>query len=371
MQTHHRVRLRRESLGLTQAALAAAAQLTRQSVGAIEAGRAMPAVDVALRLARALGCQVEDLFGEAPPDPALPVELAGPPSASGRVSLTHVRGRWVAHTLDGAHIAADALMEAAIGRQPGGVPIARPLRPEAELRENVALVGCAAALGLLADRLNSGRGPGRFLWLSKSSTAALQDLALGRALVAGMHLVDARSGEANVSDVRRLCGDQPLVLVTLARWEAGLVLPPGNPLHIRTVDDLARPGLRLVTREVGSGARALLERELLRHGMPVVLAASGLCAAGHAEVARAVQMGAVDVGIATRDAALTHGLDFLPLAWERYDLAFPREAVVDTPDPRLTRLLDGLAQAGFRREIAALGYDTGPCGDRVSEASAA
>lgn len=364
MQNANRVRTRREALGLTQGGLAAAAQLTRQSIGAIEAGRAMPAVDVALRLARALGCQVEDLFGDAPAEPALPVEFADAPSTSGRVALTRVRGRWVAHALDGAHLSADALLAE------GAPSAAHPLRPEAELHENVAIAGCAAALGLLADRLNSRRGPGRFLWLPQSSTAALQALSRDRAHVAGVHLVDDRNGEANVAEVRRLCADRPLVLVTLARWEAGLVLPAGNPLRIRAVDDLARPALRLVTREAGSGARALLERELRRHDLPVALAARGLRAAGHAEVARAVQMGAADVGVATRDAAITHGLDFVPLAWERYDLAFPGASGAPE-DPRLTRLLDGLTQAGFRREIAALGYDTGPCGDRVAVLDAA
>ena len=45
----NRVRQVRESRGVSQIALAAAAGLSRQSVGAIEAGRALPAVDVALR----------------------------------------------------------------------------------------------------------------------------------------------------------------------------------------------------------------------------------------------------------------------------------------------------------------------------------
>ena len=34
---------------------------------------------------------------------------------------------------------------------------------------------------------------------------------------------------------------------------------------------------------------------------------------GHLDVAQAVALGAADVGIATRDAALAYGLDFVPL----------------------------------------------------------
>jgi len=59
----NRVRSTRVALGLSQATLAATTRLSRQSIGAIEAGRATPAVDVALRIAAALDSSVEDLFG--------------------------------------------------------------------------------------------------------------------------------------------------------------------------------------------------------------------------------------------------------------------------------------------------------------------
>ncbi|MBY0274331.1 helix-turn-helix transcriptional regulator, partial [Candidatus Binatia bacterium] len=59
-----RTRLRevRAARGLSQQELAARCALTRQSVGAIESGRYVPNTGVALALARALGCRVEDLF---------------------------------------------------------------------------------------------------------------------------------------------------------------------------------------------------------------------------------------------------------------------------------------------------------------------
>jgi len=72
--TAHPVRLRREARGLSQVALAAAAQLTRQSIGALEAGRAVPAVDVALRIAAALGCTVEELFAMGSTETTLQAE---------------------------------------------------------------------------------------------------------------------------------------------------------------------------------------------------------------------------------------------------------------------------------------------------------
>jgi putative transcriptional regulator len=47
---------------LTQAELALRAGMTRRSVNAIETGRMVPSVLLALRLARALGVPVETLF---------------------------------------------------------------------------------------------------------------------------------------------------------------------------------------------------------------------------------------------------------------------------------------------------------------------
>ena len=48
---------------LTQAELAGLAGITRASVNAIEGGRMVPSVVLALRLATAMGVTVDDLFG--------------------------------------------------------------------------------------------------------------------------------------------------------------------------------------------------------------------------------------------------------------------------------------------------------------------
>lgn len=66
MGTEHlsnRLRERRKLAGgLTQQELADLAGVTRQSIISIEQGRYRPTVELALRLARALGCAVENLF---------------------------------------------------------------------------------------------------------------------------------------------------------------------------------------------------------------------------------------------------------------------------------------------------------------------
>jgi molybdate-binding protein len=58
---------------------------------------------------------------------------------------------------------------------------------------------------------------------------------------------------------------------------------------------------------------------------PAVL--HGAVHGSHLEVAMAVASGTADTGVATRAAASAFALDFVPLAWEPFELAFPAEAL--------------------------------------------
>ena len=260
----NRVREFRDARGLSQAALCAAVGLSRQSVHAIESGRALPAVDVALRLSRVLECRVEELFGSAESESSLSAEPVGDARA-GRVSLSHIAGRWLSYSLSQGGVARSA--DAIASRAARDRVELSLLRPAAEARENLVILGCAPALGLLADRLNARSGPGRCLWFTQSSSRALEALDRRQAHLAGVHLVDSKTGEANVPDVRRLGSNRALVVITLASWEAGLLTLPSNPKGISKVAQLGRKGLRFAVREPGSGARRLLDQELSRAGL--------------------------------------------------------------------------------------------------------
>ncbi len=345
------VRGAREALGLSQGELARAASLSRQSIGAIESGKSTPSVDVALRLASILGRKVEELFGAARPNPPPSLKAeAVDPAHRGRSAVAKVGGRWVAWPLveDGARQAADAL---SLG---GKLQL---LKPESDLERNVVLTGCALGMGILADRLNARSGPGRFLWFPRSNRDALRALETRRTHVAGLHAPEASRTAAPSGTWR----------VSLGRWEAGLVVRRGREGAargvVRTLADLANPKVRLVAREEGAGVQRLLEALLRRERLPLSIARSPhLVARGHLDVARAVAIGAGDAGVATRDAALAFGLDFVALAEERVDLVLPKRA---EDDPRLARMLDVLASAELRRELEAAGYDTRGTGARA------
>jgi molybdate-binding protein len=118
-------------------------------------------------------------------------------------------------------------------------------------------------------------------------------------------------------------------------------------------------------REPDSGAQQLLEKELKASGIAdAATRSAALRAGGHLEVARAIAMNAADVGVATRDAAITLGLRFLPLTEERYDLVLRKE---HASDPRIARFFDGLATREVRIELDALGYDLSAAGAHVAD----
>ncbi|BAS27339.1 substrate-binding domain-containing protein [Limnochorda pilosa] len=366
-----RLRAFREARGLTQEQLARLSGLTRQTVSAVEQERASVSAASALRLARALGCTVEELFAlEAPV--GVTARWAGAEAhlvpgqrifvvqqAEGFVALPLEREIW--------SLPADGRVDA-VARD-GTVAVDLWRRPAGEGARAI-LAGCDPALPLLGQSVTAqGRGFG-VAWRNATSGQALRLLAQGLVAVAGVHLLEEESGEYNLPFVRAALSGQAVRLVHLAYVHEGLAVTPGNPLGIRGPEDLARPGVRFVNRPRGSGARALLDRELRRAGIP----ASAVLEyerelPGHLDVARAVALGLADACVTTESAAVLLGLAFVPLARERYDLAVAGSCL---EWPVVRALLDVLHETAFRRELAALGpYEVGETGRELARLEAA
>jgi putative molybdopterin biosynthesis protein len=156
-------------------------------------------------------------------------------------------------------------------------------------------------------------------------------------------------------------------LIGCTRRTQGLMLAPGNPLQLRVLADLARPGVRFVNRQAGSGTRLLTEHLLAEQG---VLASSiaGFSTApaedSHLAVAAAVASGSADAGIGIEAAALRYGVGFIPLVEEDYFLVCLQDAL---EQPAVVKLREVLQSPGWRSTVAALpGYAAAHSGEVLS-----
>ena len=112
------------------------------------------------------------------------------------------------------------------------------------------------AVALLRERL----GASHALELqSRGSFDALAALLRGDCDIAGFHLADGPLGQLMARRYAEGLAGRDVLLLALADRTQGLIVAKGNPKKVKTIADLAKPGVRFINRQRGSGTRALLE----------------------------------------------------------------------------------------------------------------
>lgn len=253
---------------------------------------------------------------------------------------------------------------AALPTLPAAEPVARPLFGE---QEGLIICGQDILLDVLARHLEKYMPHVRFLRHYAGSIDGLTALYRGTANVVTAHLWDGDTGEYNVPYVRRLLPGQRAVIINLAYRMSGFYVALGNPHNITTWTDLTKPGIRMVNRERGSGARVLLDEQLRQLDIdPYCIQGYEHEEMSHLAVASYVARGAADVGLGVEKAAMqVRNLEFVPLQKERYDLVLLRR---DLDKPHFQALLAALSSPAFREEVAGMsGYDISRMGERIAE----
>ncbi|SFJ18141.1 helix-turn-helix transcriptional regulator [Bradyrhizobium sp. cf659] len=209
----------------------------------------------------------------------------------------------------------------------------------------------------------SGSGLGS---MSEGSARGLERLQRDEvtAVAVHFHSLDAAgnlASDANVTALRDAPDLHDALLVAFARREQGLVLPPGNPKRLRGLADVLALGARMAMRQQGTGAQMLLDallkradataRDLRRVETPALTGP---------DLAEMVRAGQADCGVATRAAARSAGLDFVPLVWENFDLAMRQRSYFR---PTMQALIRFLSERRLRQRAEELtGYDPSPAG---------
>lgn len=203
--------------------------------------------------------------------------------------------------------------------------------------------------------------------LCDGSGDGVQRLLDGRAQVVGLHVIDADSGRYNDPLRLGLGGLRDLVMIRWAERRQGLVLAPDNPLGVRALADAAVRPCRVVMRQSTAGADTLFRSLLEAEGIAVDrLTRTPGVALTEDDLAVEIQAGRADCGLAVEAAARRHGLHFIPLATECFDLAMRRRTYFEPP---LQRLFAFTRTPRFLERARAMGgYDVGECGAVVHNA---
>lgn len=173
----------------------------------------------------------------------------------------------------------------------------------------------------------------------------------GECDVAGIHLMDPKSGEYN----RHLLTDALALVPGYGRMQ-GILHRKGDARFAgkgaaEALDAaLQDPDCAMVNRNTGSGTRIILDKLLGERRPP----GYAIQTKSHNAVAAAVQQGRADWGVAIGTMAGPYGLAFIPLQPERYDFLVPT-ARFELPAVRAFR--DMLEDASTRRQLAALGFE--------------
>jgi len=257
-----------------------------------------------------------------------------------------------------------------IGRHEEIVETGAPVRVQllgAELRPaDLVVIGShCVGLDLLLSELS--RREFRTKFLAVGSTGGLNAAKRGECDLAGMHLLDAATGQYN----RPFLSDDLELIEGYGRLQ-GVVFRRGDerfergrapsstqankvpdPLAAQAIERVKRDaGCVMVNRNQGSGTRILIDR-LLGGAQPPGYAVQ---TKSHNAVAAAVAQGRADWGVAIRWVAERSRLGFLPLEEEHYDFVVPKSRL---ERPAVVAFRQLLTDPEIRSRLRDMGFSLG------------
>ncbi|MCX5589836.1 substrate-binding domain-containing protein [Alcaligenes endophyticus] len=190
----------------------------------------------------------------------------------------------------------------------------------------------------------------------RTAVEALASLQRGDCDVAGFQLPKGQHEACVLRAYTEYLSPEHHRLIYLSTRNTGLFVEAGNPKGIEGVADLVRPDVRFVNRQMGSSTRyllsAILQQLQLDSGQILGFETTELT---HMAVAAHIASGMADVGLGVETAAWRCGLDFIPLAQERYFFACHIERIESGALEPLLSLITSLAYRDYMDNL--VGYD--------------
>ncbi|MGM0499369.1 MAG: molybdopterin biosynthesis protein [Bacillota bacterium] len=252
---------------------------------------------------------------------------------------------------------ADGIMRIAENKEglhPGDRAPVILLKEKNKIENNLLLIGSHdLSLDLIRNEIRKRNYNFDLKLQTVGSMAGLTALRRGESHLAGAHLLDPESGEYNISYLKKFFKGQNLLLVNLVYREQGLYLKKGNPKNIEKINDLTQANINYINRQRGAGTRVLFDYLLSQNEIEAnQISGYEKEEYTHIAAAAAVGRGSADAALGIRAAAEVMGVEFLPLAEEKYDLIIKEE---DLDDPRINKLIELISENEIKSEIEKLG----------------
>ena len=240
------------------------------------------------------------------------------------------------------------------GFEAGSEVNVRLLSPVEKLKNTVVVIGSHdPLLDELGDMLHVADGD---LYMSSShvgSMGGIMAVRRGEAHAAGCHLLDTATGEYNLAFIRKYFPKGGVKLIRCVGRQQGMMVAKGNPLNIQSFSDIAKPGVRYVNRQKGSGTRILTDYLCKQENLDVdAIYGYDREELTHTSVAVQIVSGSADAGMGIYSAAKLYDLDFIPICIEEYDLIVPDHA---WDSPQVQQMIATLKSPEFKEKILALG----------------
>lgn len=190
---------------------------------------------------------------------------------------------------------------------------------------------------------------------------ALASLQNGACELAGFHVPLGEFEAPTLAHYGSWLAPRTQRIIDVTTRRQGLMVAAGNPKKIYDIADLARPDVRFINRQEGSGTRFLLDLMLRRQGLDAArIRGYEQCEFTHAAVAAFIASDMADAGFGVEVPARQFKLEFMPMQRERYFLLCD-ERTLDAPPVR--QLLDLLRGEAFHAAVDKLpGYDAATAG---------
>ena len=231
------------------------------------------------------------------------------------------------------------------------------LRSVEEIKNTLVCIGSHdPIIDTASDLLHIRNGKYFLTSAHVGSMGGITALKSGETHIAPIHLLDMEGGSYNIPYIKKYLPDKDMAVIKGVKRIQGLMVTRGNPLNIKSLQDIVTKKLSFVNRQRGSGTRLFLDYNLKKlHIDSKEILGYDREEFTHIGVAAVIAAGDANCGLGIYSAAKLMDLDFITLGNEEYDFVVPRDFLsLDI----ITEFIEVIKSHEFKDELLKLGgYD--------------